>query len=527
MYLTSSCSLFSDHKTTSSSNATLDERLAWTNHSTVYQIFPRSFKDSNGDGIGDIAGITQKLDLLNDGNPSTNNDLGIEAIWLTPIFSSPSYHGYDTTDYRAINPDYGTMNDFEELITQAHKRGIRIILDFVLNHTSSKHPWFIEARSDKSSSYRDWYVWDTTNPGWTQPWSIYPAWYFDKLSNSYYYGVFWEGMPDLNYKNPEVLTYFKETAQFWLDKGVDGFRLDAIPYLAEEGKNKQKGQQKTHDILQEFAAFVKAYKPEAILVGEVWTYDYKDLDSYFGIIEQNRKFGDEIPFNFNFPFQASTIDALKKQNVYELPKEIKHIFSSEFSYANFIENHDMNRSATTLSNDLAKEKLAAFFLFTLPGLPFVYYGQELGMLNGPGSDDKEKRAPYLWDHSAYNGFSTTKPWHPPVVGNISPHSFQSQDDGSLLKTYSKLIKYRKKLPLQNISSYSLKDTTDTSEVIQWQIEGNEEKWLFLVNLSGKEQDILCQENQDWQLELKIGGFTQKNNHSCNQLHAFSAVILKN
>ena len=203
----------------------------WWNNVVFYEIFVRSFKDSNGDGIGDFRGIIEKLDYLNDGDPETNTDLGISGIWLMPIFPSPSYHGYDVTDYQAVNPDYGTLQDFQDLVEACHERGIRVIIDFVVNHTSSEHPWFLSAK-DKASEYRNWYVWSDVMPSQKGPWGQ-NAWY--QSNGSFYYAPFWSGMPDLNYKEPKVTEAMYDATKFWLDMGVDGFRVDAARYLVEDG----------------------------------------------------------------------------------------------------------------------------------------------------------------------------------------------------------------------------------------------------------------------------------------------------
>ncbi|MCB1058058.1 MAG: alpha-amylase, partial [Acidobacteria bacterium] len=199
--------------------------LDWADGAVFYEIFVRSFADSDGDGIGDFKGLTAKLDYLNDGDPATTGDLGIEGIWLMPVFASPSYHGYDTTDYDAVNPEYGTLEDFETFLAEAHRRGIRVIVDLVLNHTSAQHPWFVASASSPDSPKRDWYEWSDTDPGWTRPWGEPGAPTWHEKNGAYYYGIFWSGMPDLNFRNPEVREEAKRLARQWLDRGVDGFRL--------------------------------------------------------------------------------------------------------------------------------------------------------------------------------------------------------------------------------------------------------------------------------------------------------------
>ena len=211
------------------------ETNPWWNDAVFYEIFVRSFYDSNADGVGDLQGIIQKLDYLNDGNPNTDTDLGVTALWLMPIFPSPSYHGYDVTDYRNIDEEYGTMNDFKALITAAHARGIKIVIDFVGNHTSDQHPWFTASASNESK--RDWYLWNSNKPSYNGPWGQ-EVWH--ERNSSYYYGVFWGGMPDLNYTNQEVTNEIKNTLRFWKEEvGVDGFRIDAVKHWIENGNQQE------------------------------------------------------------------------------------------------------------------------------------------------------------------------------------------------------------------------------------------------------------------------------------------------
>ena len=207
----------------------------WKRGGVCYEIFVRSFYDSDGDGIGDLNGVTQKLDYINDGNPRSKRDLGADCIWLMPVAESPSYHGYDVSDYYRVERDYGTNDDFKRLVAEAHRRGIKVLVDMVLNHASSEHPFFQEALRDTASPYRDWFRWSATKPDQKGPWGQ-EVWHHSPVRDEYYYGIFWSGMPDLNYENPAVREEAKKVARFWLEEmGVDGFRLDAVPYLVEEG----------------------------------------------------------------------------------------------------------------------------------------------------------------------------------------------------------------------------------------------------------------------------------------------------
>ena len=241
----------------------------WRRGATCYEVFVRSFQDSDGDGTGDLRGLTQRLDYINDGNPDTRTDLGARCIWLMPIVESPTYHGYDATDYYRVDREYGTNADFKRFVAEAHRRGIAVIVDMVLNHLSSEHPYFLEALGDTGSPRRGWFRFASPKPNESGPWGQ-NAWHRSPRRDEYYYGVFWHTMPDLNYATPAVREEAKRIATFWLtEMGVDGFRLDAVPYLVEEGKQLI-GTPGTHAFLREYAEHVRSVAPNAFTVGEVW-----------------------------------------------------------------------------------------------------------------------------------------------------------------------------------------------------------------------------------------------------------------
>ncbi|MBE0686718.1 MAG: alpha-amylase, partial [Anaerolineaceae bacterium] len=250
----------------------LQHDFPWWNDAVFYEIFVRSFYDSNGDGVGDFQGLISKLDYLNDGDPDSKEDLGISGIWLMPIFPSTSYHGYDVINYKDVNPELGTMNDFRQFLEEAHKRNIKVIIDFVVNHTSIEHPWFEDARANKESPYRDWYIWAEEKLAYKGPWGQ-EVWHFN-YDNSYYYGVFWSGMPDLNFRNEEVTDEVYDIAEFWLkDVGVDGFRIDGALHLIEDGQV-QKNTDATHEWFRAFNEHYKSINPQAMTVGEVWDSNF-------------------------------------------------------------------------------------------------------------------------------------------------------------------------------------------------------------------------------------------------------------
>jgi 1,4-alpha-glucan branching enzyme len=236
----------------------------WRRGAVCYEIFVRSFYDSDGDGVGDLNGLIQKLDYINDGDPDSQRDLGARCIWLMPVTQSPSYHGYDVTNYYHVERDYGTNDDFKRLIGEAHRRGIRVLVDLVLNHASSEHPYFKDALLNPGSPYRDWFVWSVTDPGIQGPWGQ-QVWHRAPGREEYYYGLFWGGMPDLNYETPAVRTEAQELATFWLmEMGADGFRLDAIKHLVEEDYGRvAEHVPATHEFLREFAAHIRRVAPDA------------------------------------------------------------------------------------------------------------------------------------------------------------------------------------------------------------------------------------------------------------------------
>jgi len=412
---------------------------AWYNRAVGYEIFVRSFKDSDGNGIGDLAGIVEKLDYLNDGDPETNGDLGVDLLWLMPVSPSPSYHGYDVTDYRGIHPDYGTMDDMKKLVAEAHERGIRLIVDLVLNHSSSQHPWFL-ASQDPTLPKRTWYVWSDETLEWGRPWAANDnTWH--KSGKSWYYGLFWSGMPDLNYATPEVRAEMTDVGRWWLsDVGVDGFRLDAVRYMVETGPGE--GQQDTPETLawwKEFATAMGKQSPDVLLVGEAWASNE--------VAAKYRVDGKGLELTFDFDL----MEAIAAGVIAEEPADIEKVlclFSGQFppgaGDAIFLTNHDLVRLPSRLKEDASLVRLAAMLLMTLPGTPFLYYGEEIGMPNGASLDDTAKRLPMAWSGDEGAGFTTGKPWKAPHSSfktvNVAD---QDTDVASLLSFYRDLIRLRK------------------------------------------------------------------------------------
>ncbi len=399
----------------------------WWNKSVFYEIFVRSFYDSNGDGKGDFNGVTAKLDYL--------KSLGISGIWLMPINPSPSYHGYDVTDYYGVNPDYGTMDDFKNLVSEAHKRGIKLIIDFVLNHTSDQNPWF-KAALDPASPYHDWYIWSKTNPG-TQ--GVYgDAWHL--ASNGlYYYGVFTGQMPDLNYLNPAVTQEMEKVTQFWLkDVGIDGFRLDAAQYLIEEGTT-ETNTFTTHLWFKGFRNFYKGINPQAITVGEIAATSF--------LVSPYVKQGDQLDLAFDFDQASAWVSGVVNSDANKLSSStnFEHgIFTNE-QVATFLTNHDQSRVMSQLGDDVNKAKAAATILFTAPGVPFIYYGEEIGM-DGQKPDEMI-RVPMEWTDGKNGGFTDGNPWEPTNQDYQTKNvAAEDKDPASLLSHYRALIQLRNQQP---------------------------------------------------------------------------------
>ncbi|HTE51499.1 MAG TPA: alpha-amylase family glycosyl hydrolase [Kofleriaceae bacterium] len=459
----------------------------WWKGAVFYQVFVRSFQDSGADGIGDLRGLVQRLDYLNDGDPKTTTDLGIDAIWLMPVFESPSYHGYDVVDYDAIEKDYGTAEDFQRFLDEAHRRGIRVIVDLVLNHTSEAHPWFLDSASSPGSAKRSWYVWSDKKLDWGQPWNASgPVWH--EKNGAYYYGIFWSGMPDLNYRNAEVRAEAKRIAGLWLGRGVDGFRLDAIRHLIEDGPGPgQSGSPETHVFLKEFAAEVKRARPDAVLVGEVWSTVY-DMAAYYGATGR-----DELQLLFDFPLAEAMIGAVKGGKAGDLESALnlaQSAYPPAAVDAPFLANHDQIRTATQLERDPARLKLAAALLLTMPGTPFVYYGEELGLENGPGKEDEWKRTPMPWDRSARHGFTKGKPWwkFAPGVARTSVAA-EAADRGSLLSRYRSLIAARAASPALRRGRFQIVSAPDgQGAVLAFVREAEGETVLVAHNLSDAPAD---------------------------------------
>ena len=468
----------------------------WWKTGIVYQIYPLSYMDANGDGKGDLPGITSRLDYL--------KDLGVDAVWISPIYPSPfKDFGYDVADYVGINPTFGTMDDFDELLAGIHSRGMKLILDFVPNHSSDEHPWFVESRSSKDNPKRDWYIWRDPAPDGGPPnnWQANfggSAWTLDETTGQYYLHLFDPGQPDLNWRNPDVEKEMLGAIDFWMARGVDGFRVDVIGmmikddhFLDEPDNPKWKPgmhsyarhkhiytihQPGTFDIVRKMRDVLEAHDDQRVLIGEVFP-PFREMAKYYcdGA-------GCHLPFNFSLifsDFAPETIATLIGKYLDSLP---------DGNWPNFVlGNHDQPRLATRVGAERAP--LAAMLLLTLQGTPTIYYGEELGMedavldaryVNDPAATDGESqlkgrdpcRTPMQWDTGAHAGFTEGDPWLPvsPDWQNRNVES-QGADENSLLSLYKRLIALRRTEPALHRGTMS--NPKADGDLLAWTRAGGE------------------------------------------------------
>jgi alpha-amylase len=445
----------------------------------------RSFADSTtgplaGDGVGDFQGLIEKLDYLNDGDPATTTDLGITGIWLMPISPSPSYHGYDVTDYYGIHPQYGTRADFERFVAECHRRGIKVITDLVLNHSSSRHPWFVKALAG-DPQFRDRYIFVDANavPNVRGPWDQ-QVW--QQARGQHYYGIFWSGMPDLNYRNPAVTAEAYRVAEFWLrDLGVDGFRLDAIRHLIEDG-DVMSDTPETIEWLRGFRTHVKQVKPEAMMVGEVWTAT-EVVSEY---IERGA-----LDLAFEFDVAKAILQSIQSGRRDDLAYALQNAWDAYpgQQFATFVTNHDQDRIASVLGEEPARLELAASLLLAAPGVPFLYYGEEIGQVGR--KPDEMIRNPMPWTSGPNGGFTqAARAWEPLQRGHERRNvATQSADPASLLAHYRRWIRLRQAEPALLQGDFTLLDL-GRDDVIGWQRSAQGRILTFIANLGPDELDGL-------------------------------------
>ncbi len=453
---------------------------AWWRDAVFYEIFVRSFQDSDGDGIGDLQGIIDRLDHLNDGNPDGGDDLGVDAIWLMPIHPSPSYHGYDVIDYRDVAAEYGGLAALDALVAEGKKRGVRIIIDFLLNHASERHPWFRSSR-DPKSPHRDYFVWRDDHPsGWARPWDGAPLWH-ELGENQYYYALFWSGMPDWNLEHPDVEREMYDVMRFWLKRGIAGFRVDAIRYLVETDEAVVADTPETHAFIQRMRKTIGDEFPDALLVGEAWS-GVDDQAGYFGD-------GQGLHLAFSFDMAARIQEAVRdgvRSSLNQILDRSREVIADRGFEAPFLTNHDMPRIARGLGWDKARLRLAAALLFSSPGTPFIYYGEEIAMGGGEGREDEYKRTPMLWTDGVHHGFTKGTPWWPiPDEEDGTDVAAQKADQGSLLNLYRKLIALRKSSVALRRGDQRRLEVKGGRGVVAFVREHPDERVLVVVNLDKK------------------------------------------
>ncbi len=513
----------------------------WWQDGIIYQIYPRSFQDSNGDGVGDLNGILSRLDYL--------VELGVDAVWLSPIYPSPmADFGYDVADYTGVDPIFGSLAEIERLIEAVHARGLKFLLDFVPNHSSDRHPWFLESRSSRGNPKRDWYLWrdPASDGGPPNNWQSNfggPAWTFDEATGQFFYHSFLPEQPDLNWRNPDVKAAIYDAMRFWLDRGIDGFRMDVIWMLIKDDQFRSNppnpqwpggssfgsilplytaDRPETHAIVAEMREVLDAY-PDRLLIGEI----YLPLDrlvSYYGgevkIIDQNvtesvltgknvtepatySVRGADMPFNFHLilsPWNAGTVAELIRQYESLLPPG---------AWPNWVlGNHDQKRLASRLGEGQAR--VAALVLLTLRGTPTLYYGDELGMLDGvigPGQvqDPAEKRqpgidqgrdperTPMLWDATPAADFTTGTPWLPitPETPEARSVATQTAQPRSILALYRRLIALRREHPA--LHAGPIAEVRADGGVLRYErhnpADAPAERLLILANLTNDLQTV--------------------------------------
>jgi alpha-amylase len=444
---------------------------------TMYEIFVQSFADSNGDGIGDFNGLTAKLDYL--------QELGIDGIWLMPIGPSPSYHKYDVTDYYGIHPDYGTMADFKNFVVEAHKRNIRIVMDLVINHSSSEHPWFKDAVSAENSKYRDYYVWanidsirdEIAKKEVTLDSDNITQWHQAEGNEEYYYGFFYSGMPDLNYDNPELRKEIIKIGKFWLaDVGVDGFRLDAAKHIFPDERAED-----SHQWWIEFGDAMRTVKPEVYMVGEVW-----------GNAEVVGPYLKGLPSMFDFDFHHGINRILKNEkddgfidNLIATRKVYQQI-QPGYLDATFVNNHDQNRVLDNIGGNMAKNEMSVAILLTLPGVPYIYYGDEIGMFGQ--KPDPNIREPFIWDYNAKASEQTS--WMEAINSTdktVFPLSAQLEDAKSTYSYFKYWIHLRNEHEILRIGE--LKSLQLPETLLGYERFTEDERWVIIHNLSGTEHPL--------------------------------------
>ncbi len=518
-------------------NPQSSQDLLWWQRGVIYQIYPRSFKDTTGNGIGDLQGVIERLDYLNDG---TEASLGVDALWLSPIFPSPmADFGYDVSDYCDVHPLFGDLATFDRLVAETHRRGIRVIIDYVPNHTSDQHPWFIESRSSRDNPKRDWYLWRDPRPDGSPPnnWGSYfggPAWTLDETTGQYYLHQFVKEQPELNWRNPEVRAAMMDVLRFWLERGVDGFRMDVVGLLIKDAELRDnppnpdadpdlppndlsgrllqvynQDQDEVHEIIRDFRRLLDEYG-DRCGIGEVW-FELPRWVKYYGDGSAGSP-GDglHLPFNFRLmwqPWQALGMRCSVDELEAALPA---------FAWPNYVlGSHDFPRLASRFGGQ-AQARIAAMMLLTLRGTPTLYYGDELGLENGVIPPEKIQdpqginlgaertrdvcRTPMQWDEGPNAGFSNIEPWLPVSADYATRNvAVQPTDATSMLNLYRRLLWYRRRSPALYGGDYQPLDVDDDCFV--YLRAAGDERRLIALNFTAGQHRISVPDEEAGQIVI--------------------------
>jgi alpha-glucosidase len=481
----------------------------WWASAVVYQIYPRSFLDTDGGGVGDLEGVRRRLDHL--------AWLGVDAIWLSPFFRSPmADFGYDVSDYCDVDPLFGTLDDFDRLLTEAHARDIRVLIDWVPNHTSDQHPWFVEARSSRTSPKRDWYIWRDGRP--EQPPNNWPAafggdaWTWDEQTEQWYLHLFLPEQPDLNWRNPEVVEAMHATLRFWLDRGVDGFRVDVVHGLGKRADyadvppdrawtTEMYDEPLTHELVRDFRRVLDSYPGDRMMVGEVYILSTSKVAEYYG-------HGDELHLAFNFPplYAPWTWAAWRKR----VDRVVEELDPRDAWPTWVLSNHDNPRHRTRYGGDEARARAAAVLLLTLRGTPFLYAGEELGLEDAviperrkvdPGGRDG-CRAPIPWSGEAGHGWAGKEPWlpWPPEPSTRNAEALRA-DEGSILHLYRRLLAARRASPALQLGTWQPLDSPP--DVLAYIRRHDKDQRVVLINFADKATAVAV--DGDWTVEVASDG----------------------
>ncbi len=467
----------------------------WWKSAVVYQIYPLSFRDTTGNGIGDLRGIIDGLDHL--------VGLGVDALWLSPVFRSPMVdHGYDVSDYCDVDPLFGSLEDLDELIDRAHTRNLKVLLDWVPNHTSDQHPWFQASRSSRDDPRRDWYIWrdgdpDTPPNNWTRAFPFgEPAWSYDEHTEAWFLHLFSPEQPDLNWANPDVREAMHDTLRFWLDRGVDGFRMDvihgigknpALPDLSDDlaviPATAFNDEPVTHEYLREMRLLLDSYDGDRVAVGEVYLLDTAQVATYYGD-------GDELHLAFNFPPMFSFWDAdMWRQNI----TTAQELITAPGNWPTWVlSNHDNPRHRTRYGGDEAIARAAAMLLLTLQGTPFLYAGEELGLEDADVPPDRIVdpsggrrdgcRAPIPWTPDPGHGWASPDPWLPfPPEAETRNVETENDEPDSMLRFYRDLLRVRRSSTALRLGTLELLDTPEG--ILAWRRAHDDDERVILVNFT--------------------------------------------